>query len=256
MKLTFDRQLAINYKSASQKARVLTEAWVDSQIFCPNCGHVDLEKYQHNKPVGDFYCNNCREDYELKSKQNTIGTKIVDGAYSTMLERLTGNNNPNLFLLNYDLSNLEVISFLVIPKHFFVPVIIEKRKPLSLTARRAGWIGCNILLQSIPQTGKIFFVRDKQVEPKGKVLAEWRKTLFLREEKEVSAKGWLLDIMRSIERLGRKEFALDDVYMFERELGKLHPENRHIRDKIRQQLQILRDKNYLQFTGGGRYQLF
>ena len=146
--------------------------------------------------------------------------------------------------------------FFVIPKHFFVPEIIEKRKPLAANAQRAGWIGSNILLQKIPQVGKIFLVKQQQIEPKGKVLAEWRKTLFLREEKEVSAKGWLLDIMRSIERLGRKEFALDDVYMFERELGKLHPENRHIRDKIRQQLQILRDKNYLQFTGGGRYQLF
>ncbi|MEK7092827.1 MAG: DpnI domain-containing protein [Patescibacteria group bacterium] len=255
MKLTFDQQLATNYKSPSQRVRVLTEAWVDSQIFCPNCGHVDLEKYQHNKPVGDFYCNNCREDYELKSKQNTIGTKIVDGAYSTMLERLTGNNNPNFFLLNYDLSNLEVISFLVIPKHFFVPVIIEKRKPLAITARRAGWIGCNILLNSIPQTGKIFFVRDKQVESKEKVLAEWKKTLFLREEREVFAKGWLLDVMRSIEKLGKHEFTLDDVYIFENELSKLHPENKHIKDKIRQQLQVLRDKGYLGFVGRGVYRV-
>jgi len=26
-----------------------------------------------------------------------------------------------------------------------VPEIIERRKPLAITARRAGWIGCNIL---------------------------------------------------------------------------------------------------------------
>lgn len=235
--------------------RVLTEQWVDNSIFCPNCGRLDIDKYPNNQPVADFYCPNCREEYELKSKQSTIGAKIVDGAYRAMLERLTSSNNPNFFLLNYDPSNLEVMNFLVIPKHFFVPEIIEKRKPLARTARRAGWIGCNILLQSIPQTGKIFFVRDKRIEPKEKVLAEWQKTLFLREEKQVSVKGWLLDTMRSIEKLGKREFTLDDIYAFENELSKLHPENKHVKDKIRQQLQMLRDKGYLDFVSRGYYRL-
>lgn len=98
-------------------------------------------------------------------------------------------------------------------------------------------------------------MKNRQVEPKEKVLSEWKRTLFLREEKEISAKGWLLDIMRSIEKLGRREFTLNDVYAFENELSGLHPDNRHIKDKIRQQLQILRDRGYLQFTGKGNYSL-
>lgn len=255
MKLTFDSQIADAYKSQAQKTRVLTEQWVDKSIFCPNCGHLDIDRYPNNQPVADFYCSNCCEDYELKSKQNNIGTKIVDGAYRTMMERLQSNKNPNLFLLSYDLSSLEVLNFLVVPKHFFVPEIIEKRKPLASTARRAGWVGCNILLQSIPQIGKIFFVRNRKVELKTKVLAKWKKTLFLREEKEVSAKGWLLDIMVCVEKLGRKEFSLGEVYAFENELSKKHPDNKHIKDKIRQQLQVLRDKGYLQFTSRGNYRL-
>lgn len=191
----------------------------------------------------------------MKSKQSANGAKIIDGAYRTMLERLTSSNNPNFFLLNYDLVNLEVVNFLVIPKHFFIPEIIEKRRPLASTARRAGWVGCNILLNHIPQTGKIFYVRDKKVEPKEKVLAQWKRTLFLREENEVSVKGWLLDVMRIIEKLGKHEFTLDDAYVFENELNKLHPENKHIKDKIRQQLQVLRDKGYLDFVSRGHYRL-
>lgn len=255
MKLSFDKKLAKNYKSTSQKIRILTEQWVDNSIFCPNCGQLDIDKYPNNQPVADFYCSNCQEEYELKSKQSAIGTKVLDGAYRTMLERLTSTNNPNFFLLSYDLSNFSVMNFFVIPKHFFVPEIIEKRKPLASTARRAGWVGCNILLNSIPQTGKIFFVRNQQIEPKEKVLAEWNKTLFLREEKEISAKGWLLDVMRSIEKFGKSEFILDDIYAFENELSKLHPENKHIKDKIRQQLQVLRDKGYLDFVARGYYRL-
>jgi len=255
MNLTFDEELAVDYKNTSQKVRVLTEQWVNSFVFCPNCGHLNINKYPNNQPVADFYCSNCREDYELKSKQNTIGLKIVDGAYRTMIKRLMSSNNPNFFLLNYDLINLEVINFLVIPKHFFVPEIIEERKPLAPTARRAGWVGCNIILKNIPQTGKIFFVRNKQIEPKEKVLADWKKTLFLREEKEVSAKGWLLDIMHCVDKLGKKEFTLEEVYVFEKELSRLHPENKHIKDKIRQQLQYLRDKGYLDFISRGLYRL-
>ena len=255
MKLILDKQLVTNYKNASQRARVLTERWVDESVFCPNCGRLDRDKYPNNQPVADFYCSNCKEDYELKSKQDGLGIKVLDGAYRTMIERLQSSNNPNLFLLNYNLTNLVVLNFLVIPKHFFVPEIIEKRKPLAATARRAGWIGCNIVLQSIPETGKIFFIKNKQIEPKEKVLAEWKKTLFLREEKEISAKGWLLDVMRCIDKLGKKEFLLDDIYAFENELDKLHPDNKHIKDKIRQQLQILRDKGYLDFLSRGYYRL-
>ena len=255
MKLAFDLQLADTYKSQSQKVRVLTEQWVDSSVFCPNCGQLNIDKYQNNQPVADFYCSNCKEDYELKSKQDGVGVRIVDGAYRTMIERLQSSNNPNFFLLDYDLQKFEVRNFLVIPKHFFIPEIIEKRKPLAPTARRAGWIGCNILLQSIPQTGKIFFVRDKRVELKEKVLSQWQKTLFLREEKEISARGWLLDVMNCVERLERKEFALGDIYVFEKILSKKHPDNKHIKDKIRQQLQVLRDKGYLKFIAKGKYKL-
>ncbi len=255
MNLSFDLQLAKNYKSPSQKIRVLTEDWVYKQIYCPNCGELKIDKYEDNRPVADFFCLNCKEDYELKSKKDSMGLKILDGAYRTMIERLQENNNPNFFFLNYNNQNFEVLNFFVIPKHFFTPEIVEKRKPLSENARRANWIGCNILTSGIPQTGKIFFVKNKIIEPKNKVLENWQKTLFLRQEKEITAKGWLLDIMICIEKLGKKYFYLDEVYAFEKELSKKHPDNRHISDKIRQQLQILRDKGYLSFVDKGKYKL-
>jgi type II restriction enzyme len=183
MQLTFNQQLATNYKSASQRARILTENWVDNVVFCPNCGYVTIDKYPNNQPVADFFCSNCGEEYELKSKKDNLGTKVLDGAYHTKIKRLQSNNHPNLFMLNYHSQSLSVIDFLVIPKHFFVPEIIEKRKPLADTVRHAGWVGSNILLQKVPQSGKIFLVRGGKIESKNKVLAEWKKTLFLREEK-------------------------------------------------------------------------
>ncbi|TSA46250.1 restriction endonuclease, partial [bacterium] len=206
MKLTFDTQLAAAYKSQAQRARVLTEGWVDSEIYCPNCGHLDIDKYLNNQPVADFYCSNCREDYELKSKQNSIGLKVVDGAYPTMMERLQSVDNPNLFLLSYDLNNFEVLNFLVVPKHFFITEIIEKREPLAESARRAGWIGSNILFSRIPKAGQIFYVENGKEVDKKEVLEKWQRTVFLKEIKKADAKGWILDIMNCIDALNKKEF--------------------------------------------------
>ena len=62
----------------------------------------------------------------------------------------------------------------------------------------------------------------------------------------------MLNVVRS---LRKTEFDLADVYMSEAKLAKLHPTNRHVRDKIRQQLQVLRDLGLLEFLGGGEYRL-
>jgi type II restriction enzyme len=254
MKITLNPKIAENYHSASQRIRVLTEAWVDEEAYCPNCGAF-IKRYESNRPVADFFCPKCTEEFELKSKKDAIGPRIVDGAYRTMLQRLKSAHNPNLFLLNYNSRSLEIENFLVVPKHFFIPDIIEQRKPLSPTARRAGWVGCNILLKSIPLTGKIFYVRNSKMEPRDQVLQNWRRTLFLREEKGTTAKGWILDVMNCIDRLGKREFTLDEVYAFESLLRQKYPNNKHIRDKIRQQLQFLRDKGYLEFVSRGQYKL-
>ena len=51
------------------------------------------------------------------------------------------------------------------------------------------------------------------------------------------------------------EFTNEDVYAFASELEKLHPNNRHVRDKIRQQLQILRDAKLSIHVGSGVWRL-
>jgi type II restriction enzyme len=254
MQIILESKIAEQYRSASQKIRVLTENWVDNEVYCPACG-ADINRYESNRPVADFFCPNCREEYELKSKKDSIGNKIVNGAYRTMVERLQSDNNPNLFLLNYSLLNYEVLNFIVIPKQFFIPEIIEKRKPLSQSARRAFWVGCNISLKNIPQIGKIFYIKNKHVETKDKILETWRKTLFLREEKLTTKKGWIFEIMSCIDKLGKQEFTLDEIYSFEKALEEKYPSNKHIKDKIRQQLQFLRNKGYLEFMQRGKYRL-
>jgi type II restriction enzyme len=153
------------------------------------------------------------------------------------------------------LDTLSVNDFFVVPKHFFVEEIIEERKPLAETARRAGWIGSNILFSKIPKAGQIFYIEDGKEIAKADVLEKWQKTVFLKKIKKADAKGWILDIMNCIDALNKKEFTLADVYAFENDLKSIHPENKNIKPKIRQQLQFLRDKGYLEFVGEGVYKL-
>lgn len=254
MQLRLTPKIATTYTSTSQQIRVMTEHWVNHSAFCPNCGYL-LSSFDNNSPVADFYCSNCWEEYELKSKNGAMGRKIVDGAYSTMIERLKSDNNPNFFFLTYDKSTFEVRNFLTIPKYFFVPSIIEKRKALAPTARRAGWVGCNIDVSNIPELGKIFFVQNGIVKSKDEVLEKWSKTDFVKATQNIESKGWLLDVLMCVEKIKKEEFSLDDVYAFEGYLKAKHPSNNNVKAKIRQQLQFLRDKGVIDFEGRGRYRM-
>jgi len=254
MKVGFFRELGgqAPYISGSQNARAWSERWVRDEMYCPNCGNARIAQFKANRPVADFLCLECAEEYEIKSQKNSFGNKVLDGAFRTMRERLVSSNNPNLVLINYDVRLFSVTNAFIIPKHFFVPEIIQERAPLAPTARRAGWIGCNILLNRIPKAGRIFFVRNGQVEPKDTVLALWKRTLFLREESDAS-KGWLMEVMSCVDAIGKTEFSLSEVYDFEDRLSALYPNNRHVKQKIRQQLQVLRDHGYLDFVSRGYY---
>lgn len=254
MKLSFDESLVENYTSNSQKIRILSENWTLKEIYCPSCGESIFE-YKNNKPVADFYCSKCSEDFELKSKRGKFGKKISAGTYSKMIERINSTQKPNFFFMGYVLELLSVSDFFIVPKHFFVSKIIEKRKPLAETAQRAGWVGSNILFSKIPKAGQIFYVENGSVVDKQDVLGKWQKTVFLKQVKQTEAKGWILDIMNCIDALNKKDFTLDDIYAFEHDLALLHPNNKNIRPKIRQQLQFLRNKNYLEFVGNGTYKL-
>ncbi len=54
MDLHFNQSLASGYHSGSQISRVLTEDWMERNMFCPVCGAPVLGHYEANKPVADF----------------------------------------------------------------------------------------------------------------------------------------------------------------------------------------------------------
>jgi Dam-replacing HTH domain len=106
------------------------------------------------------------------------------------------------------------------------------------------------------------------------------RSLWRRWKAPLTQRGWTLDVLNIVRRLVESrrrghetpskksgidqslltsaptnEFTTADAYIFERELEQLHPDNRHVRDKIRQQLQILRDMGLLIHVGRGEWRL-
>ena len=254
MELFFDNSLAANYHSATQIARIMTENWVKKNMFCPRCGNLNLKHFENNRPVADFFCPACNNEYELKSKNGIIGKKINDGAYEKMIERILSNNNPDFLFMSYSRTEQLVTDLIFIPKHFFTPDVIEKRTPLAANARRAGWIGCNILLEKIPQQGRIDIISRGSIANKDRVVTKVRQSDSLRIA-NINNRGWLFDILICINKFCDNEFTLKELYDFEDILHRKHPDNNNIKPKIRQQLQILRDNGYIKFIARGRYKL-
>lgn len=242
------------YTSKSQRARIATEAWGLANFFCPNCESPSLRNSPANTPSIDYTCAECKSPFQLKAQSKFLSGRIVDAAYSAMVRAIQEDRTPNLFALEYDAVGWNVKNLILIP-HFAFPLsAIEKRKPLSPTARRAGWVGCNILLGAIPADARIPIISDGRANSARDVRAQFEKIRPL-EKLKVKQRGWTLDVLNAVRSLGKTEFSLNEVYSREGGLAALHPENRHVRDKIRQQLQILRDLRLLEFLGAGEYRL-
>jgi type II restriction enzyme len=242
------------YKSASQRARVATESWGLDNLYCPNCASDQLGRTPHNTPVVDFVCAICNSDFQMKSQSRRLSHRLADAAYEGMRRAIVTNRTPNLFVLHYDREQWHVENLVLIPRFAFSLSALECRKPLGPHARRAGWVGCNILMDRIPPDAKIPIVTNGQATNQSAVRQQYGRLRPL-GDLAMEKRGWTLDVLRVVRAIGKKEFSLLEVYASEDSLGQLHPRNRHLRDKIRQQLQVLRDIGLLEFLGQGNYRM-
>ncbi|MCW5549327.1 MAG: hypothetical protein KIT44_10230 [Opitutaceae bacterium] len=241
------------YKSPSQLARRITEPWGKENLYCCACRSNHLDAQANNAQVSDFLCPDCVERYQLKSQSKKLGGRILGSNYQKMLDAIRGNASPSFFLLHYQLPEWLVRNLLVIPRFAISPSVIIQRKPLSASARRSNWTGYVLDVGLIPASAKIPLIVEGSEIPRRVVREQYARIAKIQTLKP-EQRGWTLDVLRCVESLPNEIFTNDDIYAFEPELAKLYPENRHIRDKIRQQLQILRDRGLLKSPKPGIWQ--
>jgi type II restriction enzyme len=238
------------FKSASQIARVSTELWTGNNFYCPSCG-TSLTSYQPGTRVYDFYSQDCNEKFQLKSSASAFSNSVLGSEYKTTMRSIRDSVHPSLILLHYDRKAWAVRDLSLVHRACITTSCIMPRKPLAVTARRAGWQGCMISISSIPRIGRISVVSQGVVMRQDSVLAQWKRSETLLRV-EPSRRGWLADVLNCVERL-YSTFTLQNMYSFEAVLGAKHPNNRNVRAKIRQQLQILRDLGFVEFISPGVY---
>lgn len=89
-----------HYKSAAQRARIATEAWAETNLFCPNCDSTRVASSPSNTPAIDYVCPQCGSPFQLKSQSRPFSQRITDAAYRAMLKAIEEDRTPNLLALH------------------------------------------------------------------------------------------------------------------------------------------------------------
>lgn len=244
MNFVMNTYISNNYKNKSQKARIITEAWILSNFKCPFC-HSKLTQYIANNKCADFYCKKCNEDFELKTINGKFPKDKMNGAsYQATLDKINSDKSSHWILLEHD--NFVVNTLIFIPKYFFYDEMIEPRKELGDTAKRHGWQGCRIALNMIPSFGKISYIKNKKDVDKKIIDYKLKRTAAFKKF-DLKNKNWKLEILSLIDSIPETIFSINDLYEFMPTLKEKHPNNHNIDARIRETLQQLRNEGYVKF---------
>ncbi|MGD0690671.1 MAG: DpnI domain-containing protein [Candidatus Bathyarchaeia archaeon] len=256
MDLSLDPRCLDMYTSSLQQARCLSEGWAENNLYCPSCLQPTLSREKASTKVLDFRCPQCYQTYNIKASMKPFAERVRDAEYHTFMQAVEERTNPNLVLMHYDKPRLRVVDLEVIPRFFFVPSCIIPSKPTRPKSRGKPWQGCYISLELVPYDGRIRIIEDERIEDRQMVHDKYLSTAKLLLRKTVEGRGWTADVLRCVRALRRQAFTLEEFCQaYQEELQSLHPKNRFIRAKIRQQLQVLRDNAIMRFRGGGNYEL-
>jgi hypothetical protein len=144
-----DMSATSRFVSAAQATRVALETWASFNLYCLNCDSDELDRLPDNTPVADFECLSCDSRYQIKGKNGRVGRKIPGGAYQPTIGALHRGEMPEYVLVEFDTRFATVVFVDAFPGRLITEDRIEPRKPLSATARRAGWQGCNIIVEGL-----------------------------------------------------------------------------------------------------------
>ncbi|HEV3092350.1 MAG TPA: DpnI domain-containing protein [Candidatus Cybelea sp.] len=144
-----DMALTTRFVSAAQATRVALETWASFNLYCLNCERNELDQLPDNTPVADFECVKCKSRYQLKGKNGRMGKRITGAAYQPTVDAIRAGRMPEYVLVEFDTRFATVVFVDAFPGRLITEERIEPRKPLSAAARRAGWQGCNIVIDGL-----------------------------------------------------------------------------------------------------------
>lgn len=254
MQLRLPVQLGVPYKSLRAGVGEITEAWGEQNLYCASCTSRSLRRCPRNTAGVDFRCPECGDPYQLKSLAQPLPRRIPDAAYWVMRRLIRTGNAPSLLALHYSPYDWTIRNLLLVPRFAISLSAIRRRKPTLPKGRNKPCVLCDYALDRIPLDARISVVVEGRVAAVSEVRNQFRRLQRLKRQRWYN-RGWTMDVLRAAHDLGKADFTLAEMYSRAEQLRRLHPENRHVEPKIRQQLQRLRELGFLEFVEPGHYRL-
>ena len=73
------------------------------------------------------------------------------------------------------------------------------------------------------------------------------------ETQDIDSRSWLVVVWSGVNHIESNEFCLQEIYAYVEILQEKHINNHNVEAKIRQQLQFLRNRGFIEFLGKGHY---
>jgi type II restriction enzyme len=138
---------------------------------------------------------------------------------------------------------------------FLTPSVVLKRRTAHTRANGKKYQMCDLNLSLIPTDGKIVVVGSGQARSHAAARREFKESKRFADI-PLAKRGWAGMVLAVVRKIGKREFTLAEVYAHEETMHAAYPENSHVRDKIRQQMQVLRDLGYVEFLSKrGEYRM-
>ena len=136
--------------TAKQELGKLGEELVCRHSYCPRCKRAQtLKRLPHNFKCADVICDFCGYLAQVKTSRSAVLDSVPDAvlgaAWGPQKERMDSGIYFPLFLVL--VSSDESYACYYLSADLQSPDIFSPRKPLSETARRAGWQGFMYVLQ-------------------------------------------------------------------------------------------------------------
>jgi|ERR1700686_108795 len=134
---------------------------VRGRAVCPQCNRSrHFKRLPTNFECADVICKFCGFLAQVKTTRLKDGTdefpdRIMGAAWRPQHDRILAGIYHGLYLVGFRQNGTSLVRIDYVPPHVIAatPRIFEPRKPLSATAKRAGWAGYTLVASELPKVG-------------------------------------------------------------------------------------------------------
>jgi transcription elongation factor Elf1 len=138
------------------------ESAVCTHAMCPRCNRArHFKRLPTNFECADIICKFCGLLGQVKTTRLKDGTdefpdRIMSAAWRPQHDRIIAGVYHGLYLVGYRQNAKTLVRIDFVPPHILeaTPGVFEPRKPLSATAKRAGWAGYTLVVSELPKVGR------------------------------------------------------------------------------------------------------